>query len=117
MISPFVLKKMGESRARRLFLTGEAFDARQAMEWGLVDRVVPRDQLDEAVRELADSLQACAPQATAAVKRLVREVGDAAAGDLVALTARLIAEVRATAEAQEGMAAFLEKRPPAWAKG
>ena len=117
MISPFVLRKMGESRARRLFLTGEAFDARQAMEWGLVDRVVPREQLDDAVRSLADSLRACAPEATAAVKRLVREVGGAAADDLVTLTARLIAEVRATAEAQEGMTAFLEKRPPAWAKG
>ena len=102
MISPFVLKKMGESRARRLFLTGEAFDARQAMEWGLVDRVVPREQLDEAVRSLADSLRACAPEATAAVKRLVREVGDAAAGDLVTLTARLIAEVRATARGAGG---------------
>lgn len=115
MISPFVLRKMGESRARRLFLTGDAFSAAQAMAWGLVDQVVPRDQLNAAVAALATSLRGCAPGAIAAVKRLVRAVSDTPSGDLVPLTARLIADIRATPEAHEGMAAFLEKRAPKWA--
>ena len=116
MISPFVLRKMGESRARRLFLTGETFRAEQAMAWGLVDRVVEADDLDEAVRSFLEELRPCAPNATNEVKRLVREVTDLPHEKAVPLTARLIADIRTTPEAQEGMAAFLEKRPPKWAK-
>lgn len=116
MISPFVLRKMGESRARRLFLTGETFGAEQAMAWGLIDRVVEVDELDDAVRSFLQELKPCAPQATNEVKRLVREVTDLPHEKAVGLTSRLIADIRATPEAQEGMAAFLEKRPPKWAR-
>lgn len=116
MISPFVLKKMGESRARRLFLTGESFSAEQAAAWGLVDRVIEPEKLEEAVQAFLESLKPCAPNATAEIKRLVREVTDASSTDVAPLTARMIAEVRATPEAQEGMAAFLEKRPAKWAE-
>jgi methylglutaconyl-CoA hydratase len=116
MISPFVLRKMGESRARRLFLTGETFGAEQAMAWGLVDRVVEAGGLDDAVRSFLDELKPCAPHATNEVKRLVREVTDLPHAEAVPLTARLIADIRTTPEAQEGMTAFLEKRPPKWAK-
>ena len=116
MISPFVLKKMGESRARRLFLTGESFTAEQAAAWGLVDRAVEPEKLDETVSAFLESLKPCAPQATAEVKRLVREVMDSSSTDAVPLTARMIADIRASEEAQEGMAAFLEKRPAKWAK-
>lgn len=116
MISPFVLRKMGESRARRLFLTGETFRADQARDWGLVDRVVEVGELDGAVRAFLEELKPCAPNATNEVKRLVRDVTDLPHEKAVPLTARLIADIRATPEAQEGMAAFLEKRPPKWAK-
>jgi methylglutaconyl-CoA hydratase len=116
MISPFVLRKMGESRARRLFLTGEGFGAEQARDWGLIDEVVEPDQLDARVRSFLESLKPCAPRATSEVKRLVREVRDASGSGVIPLTARMIADIRATPEAQEGMAAFLEKRPPKWAK-
>jgi methylglutaconyl-CoA hydratase len=116
MISPFVLRKMGESRARRLFLTGETFRADQAMAWGLVDRVVEGDDLDSTVRSFLGELKPCAPNATNAVKRLVRAVTDLPHEEAVPLTARLIADIRTTPEAQEGMSAFLEKRPPQWAK-
>lgn len=114
MISPFVLRKMGESRARRLFLTGETFGADEARAWGLVDRVVPAAELDMAVDELVQSLRASAPGAVGAVKRLVREVSALSYEEAVPLTARTIADIRTTAEAQEGMAAFLEKRRPSW---
>jgi methylglutaconyl-CoA hydratase len=116
MISPFVLRKMGESRARRLFLTGENFTAEQAREWGLVDEVVGPERLDERVSAFLDGLRPCGPTAVAEVKRLVREVRDAAEEDLVPITSGMIADIRATPEAQEGMAAFLEKRPPRWAR-
>jgi methylglutaconyl-CoA hydratase len=114
MISPFVLRKLGESRARRLFLTGETFSAAQAFEWGLLDRVVEFDQLDAAVEDLARTLRQCGPHAIAAVKQLIRRVSAAPAAEVADLTARLIADVRATDEAREGMRAFLEKRPPRW---
>jgi methylglutaconyl-CoA hydratase len=116
MISPFVLRKMGESRARRLFLTGETFSAEQARDWGLIDEVVEPDQLETRVGAFLESLRPCGPEAVAEAKRLVREVRDASEEDLVPLTARIIADIRATPEALEGMTAFLEKRPPKWAK-
>ena len=116
MISPFVLKKMGESRARRLFLTGESFTAEQAKAWGLLDQVVEPDKLDETVTAFIESLKPCAPNATSEIKRLVREVLDSTAAEATPLTARMIADIRATPEAAEGMAAFLEKRPASWAK-
>ena len=84
------------------------------MQWGLVDRVVTPDQLDEAVEEKLKALRASGPGAIAAIKRLLREVSDAKADDVAGVTARMIAELRASGEGQEGMAAFLEKRPPKW---
>lgn len=112
MISPFVLRKMGESRTRRLFLTGETFSAPQAAEWSLLDRVVEPAQLDAAVNELAQTLRSSGPAAIGAVKRLIRRVSDAPESELADITARAIADIRATDEAREGMAAFLEKRAP-----
>ncbi len=116
MISPFVLAKMGEGLTRRLFLTGETFSAEQAAAWGLVDRVVEPDRLDAAVRAFLDSLKPCAPEASGEIKRLIRRVRDTSSEEVGPLTARIIAEIRSGAEAQEGMAAFLEKRPPKWAQ-
>jgi methylglutaconyl-CoA hydratase len=86
------------------------------MAWGLVDRVVEVDDLDNAVRSFIEELKPCAPNATNEVKRLVRAVTDLPHEKAVPLTARLIADIRTTPEAQEGMAAFLAKRPAKWAK-
>jgi methylglutaconyl-CoA hydratase len=116
LISPFVLRKMGESRMRRLFLTGETFGAVQAAEWGLLDRAVPSEELDAAVAELMGTLRCCAPEAIGHVKNLVRCVTGLPHNEILSFTARLIAELRASPEAQEGIAAFLEKRRPRWAK-
>lgn len=115
MISPFVLRKMGESRARRLFLTGEIFGAEKSLAWGLIDRVVPGAELEGAVDELIGSLAGSGPLAIGGVKRLIREVSSLSYADAAGPTARMIAEMRTTPEAQEGMAAFLGKRPPKWA--
>jgi methylglutaconyl-CoA hydratase len=111
VISPFVLRAVGAGRARELFTTGRTFDADEAAAYGLVHRVVAPDTIDDAVREVTDAFLLCAPQAVAANKRLVRDATASLA--LPDLPSR-IAEARASAEGQEGIAAFLEKRPPRW---
>jgi len=115
-ISPYVIPKIGWSQARRLFLTGERFDARTAAALGLVHRVVPDAALDAAVDETVQLLLANGPAACARAKALVRQLNALAPSrSLLDLTAGAIAEARASAEAHEGIAAFLEKRKPKWA--
>lgn len=118
-ISPYVIAAMGERHARRLMLTAERFTAAQAQRLGLVHDVVPDLQaLDLAVDACASALLANGPHAMAACKSLISAVARRPLGDaLMDETANRIADIRTTAEAQEGMAAFLEKRKPAWASG
>lgn len=111
VISPFVLAKIGVSRARELFLTGERFSADFAREIGLVHRVVPGGELDGAVRGVLDELQTSGPHAVAAIKTLIAEVRFASYDASRDLTASAIARQRASDEGQEGMRAFLERRP------
>lgn len=114
VIAPFVLPRIGATAARELFLTGEVFDAAHALGIGLVARVVPDADLDGAVAERVAALLAAGPEAQAAIKRLLPSV----AGwrpELVELAAEAIAERRASAEAAEGLSAFLERRAPGWA--
>lgn len=114
VISPFVLRKIGPSAARELFLTGERFGADKALAIGLVHRVVPASELDSAVGERVRELLQAAPGAVAAAKALVRDVAGRRPQDVLDLTAGRIAERRASAEGQEGLRAFLEKRKPGW---
>ena len=116
MIAPFVIARVGAARARRLFCTGETFGAADALAWGLVDRVVAPAELDAAVAGVAGDLKKGGPTAIAAAKKLVRDVTSADPAAVPALTCELIARLRASEEGQEGMAAFLEKRPPHWAR-
>jgi methylglutaconyl-CoA hydratase len=115
VISPYVIAAIGPRAARRYFLTAERFDAATAERLGLVDSVVPADQLWAEGRKLAAMLTQNPPLAMAEAKRLVADVAgrpiDAA---LRAETARRIAKLRAGAEAREGVSAFLEKRKPRW---
>lgn len=114
VISPFVLEKIGVGRARTLFLTGERFDGREAERIGLVHRAVPADRLDEAVEAVVEQLLSSGPAAVASAKELIRYVAPLSLEEAIPLTSRWIAELRATPEAREGMAAFLEKRRPGW---
>ncbi len=108
VISPFVFAKIGPAAARHLFLTGERFDAEAALRIGLVHEVT--DELDSGIdRKLGEILKS-GPEATRAAKRLARERPDD--GEELA---RLAAGLRAGAEGQEGLRAFLEKRHPSWA--
>ncbi|RMF21432.1 MAG: hypothetical protein D6760_09455 [Deltaproteobacteria bacterium] len=115
VISPFCVRRLGPAVARRLFLTGERLDAREAWRLGLVDEVVEDAELDAAVEKVTDMLKAGGPVALAEAKKLVDVVSGRPPQEALAYTAACIARLRASDEAQEGMRAFLEKRRPAWA--
>ena len=113
-ISPFVVRKIGTSHARSLFVTGERFGAERAREIGLVHSVAPRDQLDAAVDEKVGELLQGGPVAQATVKALLRRLETTEPMEAPGLTSRVISELRTGEEGQEGLTAFLEKREPGW---
>jgi methylglutaconyl-CoA hydratase len=113
-ISPFVVRKIGPSHARSLFVTGERFDAERAHEIGLVHRVVSREGLDAAVEQKVAELLQGGPVAQATIKALLRRLETTEPMEAPGLTARVISELRTGEEGQEGLAAFLEKREPGW---
>ncbi len=115
-ISPYVLRAMGERAARRYFLSAEVFDAEEAYRIGMLSGLVPADRLDAAIDGLLAHLLAGGRDALAKIKDLIRTVASARVDDdLIAETARRIAEIRVSPEGKEGIASFLEKRKPAWA--
>jgi methylglutaconyl-CoA hydratase len=114
VISPFVLAKIGRSAARELFLTGARVSAVRAREIGLVHAVVPAAELDQRVAAYVAELLTSAPEAVGAVKTLIPEVTRRGPGEATALTSEAIARRRVSAEGQEGLRAFLEKRTPSW---
>jgi len=115
VISPYVIAAIGARAARRWFLTGERFDAVEAHRLGLVHQLVFADGLDAAVEALLARLGEGAPGAQSASKDLIFAVADRPVTDaLVADTAQRIAGLRSGPEGREGIAAFLEKRVPAW---
>jgi len=116
VISPFVLSKIGATHARALFLTGERFSALRAMQIGLVHEVVGYDMLDSAVDRVLGELRTAGPLATAAAKELIVQVAASSYDDTRSLTAEAIALRRASDEGQEGLRAFLERRPAEFAK-
>jgi methylglutaconyl-CoA hydratase len=116
-ISPHVVRAMGARHAARYMLTAEKFDAARALELGLVHEVAEPEALDAQVDRLVQQLLAASPAALAATKRLLADVVEAPMDDvLLAATAKCIADARVSAEGREGIAAFLEKRAPAWAQ-
>lgn len=114
VISPFVVRKIGISAARELFLTAARFGAARAKEIGLVHAVVPAPDLDHAVEGYVSELLTSAPGAVSGAKALIAAVAGRPPAEVAALTAETIAERRASAEGQDGMLAFLEKRKAGW---
>ena len=114
-IGPYVLRAIGERNAYRYFLTGERFDADEARRIGMVHEVCAPNQIDGRVHSLANSLLVGGPKAQQAAKQLIRSLAHRAVDDaVIEETAQCIADLRATPEAKDGIAAFLEKRQPRW---
>jgi len=117
VISPYVIRCIGERNARRYFLSGERFDSQKALDIGLIQQLVPADQLDEAIEDIIRELLKSGPLAVAECKQLAFKVAghdEKSQQSIDEYTARLIARLRISAEGQEGLAAFLEKRRPGW---
>ena len=114
VISPFALAKIGRSAARELFLTGARFSAARAREIGLVHAIVPADELDARVAQCVREVLTSGPEAVAAAKALIPKVWSQSAREAMPIAASAIAMRRISAEGQEGMTAFLDKRKPSW---
>jgi methylglutaconyl-CoA hydratase len=114
VVAPYVLRKIGISAARELFLTGARFDAVRARQIGLVHEIVPEADLDAAVTRRIDDVLTAGPQGVAKAKALIREIAGAPPDHVIGVTTNAIASQRVSDEGQEGLRAFLEKRKPSW---
>lgn len=115
MISVYVQRKIGAGNARRYFLTGEPFEADRALAIGLVHEVCEPDELDAGVERIVGEVLMAAPGAQREIKRLIRAVAaDGTDDGTERLRVETIARLRAAEEGQQGMRAFLDKRPPPW---
>jgi len=116
-ISPYVTKRVGEYGSRDLMLTGRRFLGKEAESYRLVNKSLPAEQLDEHVNSIIKILMTSGPDAMAACKTLIYDISNTLTFDeSIDYTAKMIAELRASKEGQEGMASFLEKRKPNWVK-
>ena len=113
-IGPYLVKKVGEATCRELFLTGERISADEARRFGLVNDVVTHVNLAKRVDEKLGNLLTSGPHALAVSKDLLSRLASMRLEEAKEHTARVIADLRAGDEAQEGMTAFLEKRKPGW---
>jgi methylglutaconyl-CoA hydratase len=114
VISPYVIAKIGRSAARELFLTGARFSATRAKEIGLVHVVAWADEIDRVIAKYVNDLLTSAPEAVTAAKALIAHVGTTHGTAAIEYTIDAIADRRVSKEGQDGMAAFLAKRPPSW---
>ena len=115
-IGPYVVKKIGEGKARQFFITGERLKAEKAFEIGLLSAIVKDDELDNAVNNLVNMIMSSGPEAVAVAKKLVSSVPNMSEEEYKFFTAEMIAKLRISNEGQEGMNAFLQKRKPEWIK-
>ncbi len=113
-IGPYVIARMGEARARRVFMSARLFDATEAVTLGLLAKVVPADELADAVEAEVRPYLACAPGAVASAKALVRDLGPKIDEQVIDHTINALVARWETDEALEGIGAFFDKRKPAW---
>ena len=114
VISPYVIRRLGDRAARELMLTGERFDAARAQAYGIVNHVVPEAELDARVNERVAELLKGGPHAQAQVKALFVRWNELGWADYRASLPEVLAGVRSGEEAKDGLAAFFEKRKPKW---
>ncbi|RXV62135.1 enoyl-CoA hydratase [Roseovarius sp. A46] len=113
-IGPYVAARMGEAKARRVFMSGRRFDADEAVALGLLARAVSESDLDAAVEQEVAPYLSCAPGAVARAKALLRGFGPRINDAVIEGTIAALAETWAGDEAPEGIAAFFERRTPGW---
>jgi methylglutaconyl-CoA hydratase len=113
-ISPYVVARLGEAKARRVFMSSRLFDAQEARELGLLARVVAPDDLEAAVQAEVTPYLACAPGAVAEAKALVRSLGPRIDQEVIEGTIAALVTRWESAESTEGISAFFEKRDPSW---
>lgn len=113
-IGPYVIARMGEARARRVFMSARLFGAAEAVELGLLAKAVPADQLAEAVEAEVAPYLSCAPGAVAAAKKLARDLGPRLDDSVIDHTISALVARWEGPEAQEGISAFFDKRKPSW---
>lgn len=114
VISPYVLRRLGDRAAREIMLTGERFGAQEALRLGLVQHVVASAQLDAKVEERVQELLMGAPAAQRRIKTLLELWADSPWEEYRSALPRTLAEIRSGEEAKDGLAAFFEKRKPKW---
>ncbi|MCL6623659.1 MAG: enoyl-CoA hydratase/isomerase family protein [Fimbriimonadales bacterium] len=114
VISPFAVRRIGYTHARRYFLTAEVFDAEEARRIGLISQVVPHEELDQAVHSVVSALLSAGPQAVREAKSLLRRTAHLPLREALPLCVQSIAKLRVSPEGQEGVKAFLQKRQPSW---
>ncbi|MCR9125378.1 MAG: crotonase/enoyl-CoA hydratase family protein [Rhodobacteraceae bacterium] len=114
-IGPYVIARMGEGRARRVFMSARLFGADEAVDLGLLARAVPAADLEAAVEAEVAPYLACAPGAVAASKALARELGPQIDAATIEMTVQALRARWETEEAREGISAFFDRRAPGWA--
>ena len=115
VISPYVMRAIGERQCRRYFLTAERFSATAALEMGLLHEVVAEGEIDTCTEQFIAGLLQNSPAALSAAKALIHNIYNRKiSNNVIAHTTQAIAEIRVSDEGQEGLSAFLEKRKPAW---
>jgi methylglutaconyl-CoA hydratase len=114
VISTFVAPRMNPATMRRLFITGERFDATAAQRYGLIDLVVPPENLDETVSNSIEQVRSSGPTAIEEVKHLIYNLQKMDIKEYKEFTVEKISELRVSPEGQEGIKGFLEKRKPSW---
>lgn len=113
-IAPFVVRRIGLTRARQLALTAERFDGAKALEYGLAHYLGEDHQMDTLLQDVIAKILRCGPEANAATKRIMLAVGTMPEDELIRHSAEIFAELNRGAEGREGQAAFAEKRKPRW---
>lgn len=115
VISNWVLPKIGVSNARRYYLTAEVFGAAEAVKMGLAHEVVPAAELGARAEFIVKCILKNGPNAVRAAKALIPKIASSAPAERLTLTVETLVKLRSSPEGQEGLSAFLEKRPPNWA--
>ncbi|WP_444994027.1 enoyl-CoA hydratase/isomerase family protein [Aliikangiella sp. IMCC44359] len=115
VISPYVVKAIGERNAKRYFVTAERFNSNQALSMNLIHSIYPHDQLDTEAEQFINTILSNGPRAILKAKQLINFVQEKPLDEeIIRETAQRIADIRASKEGKEGVSAFLEKRQPKW---